>query len=585
LIPANIIDDIRYRNDIENVISSYVTLKRAGSNLKGLCPFHSEKTPSFTVYPGTQSYYCFGCGAGGDVINFVMRTENIDYVSAVESLAKRAGIALPDFDSGNYRQDGVSRSRVLAMNLEAAKFYRKMLFDDNIGVPGRQYLIDRGLSMSAIKRFGLGYSPPSGSQMLRHLQSLGFKPDEIQTAYFAGKNDRGYYDYFRGRVMFPIIDVSGNVIAFGGRVLDDSKPKYLNTSDTPAFKKSRNLFALNYAKNSDAGYLILCEGYMDVISLHDAGFGMAVATLGTAITSEQARVMKKYTNRVVISYDSDEAGQKAANRAIGLLEEAGIEAKVLKMTGAKDPDEYIKKFGADGFRKLIEESRGKFEFKLDEIHAKYDLENAAEKIKAAGEICSFIAGIHSSVERDIYIEKTASRFGLERISVKNDVEGKRRRNAYEKEKKRRGELIRITSGLLDRINPDFAKQPRAARLEEDILGMILLKPEYLTRPTDGKMLETDELPTDLGRRIHSFIREQNDAGGFSVSMLNENFSMDEVSRASRMMAERSELNVSDENTYDTYLRALREENIRSGPDKALSLEDLLAKKRSGMKNQ
>ncbi|MBQ7932200.1 MAG: hypothetical protein IJ334_14450, partial [Clostridia bacterium] len=248
-------------------------------------------------------------------------------------------------------------------------------------------------------------------------------------------------------------------------------------------------------------------------------------------------------------------------------------------------DEFIKKYGADGFRKLIEESRGKFEFKLDEIYAKYNLENAPEKIKAAGEICSFIAGIHSSVERDIYIEKTASRFGLERTSVKNDVEAKRRRNAYEQEKKRRGELIRITSGIGDRVNPDFAKQPRASRLEEDILGMILLRPEYLTRPTDGKILETDELPTDLGKRLHAFIREQNDNGGFSVSMLNENFTMDEVSRVSRMMAERSELNVNDEISYDTYIRALREENTKNGPDKALSLENLLAKKRSGLKNQ
>jgi len=585
LIPANIIDDIRYRNDIESVISSYVTLKRAGSNLKGLCPFHSEKTPSFTVYPGTQSFYCFGCGAGGDVINFIMRTENVDYVSAIEILAKRAGIALPDFDSGNYRQDGVSRSRVLQMNLEAAKFYRQMLFDERTGGPGRQYFLDRGLSMAAIKRFGLGYSPPSGSMMLRHLQSLGFKPDEIQTAYFAGKNDRGYYDYFRGRVMFPIIDVSGNVIAFGGRVLDDSKPKYLNTSDTPAFKKSRNLFALNYAKNSDAGYLILCEGYMDVIALHDAGFGMAVATLGTAITSEQARVMKKYTERVVISYDSDEAGQKAANRAIAILEEAGIEAKVLKMSGAKDPDEYIRKFGADGFRRLIEESRGKFEFKLDEINSKYNLENPPEKIKAAGEICSFIAGIHSSVERDIYIGRTAEKFGLERTSIKNDVEAKRRRNAWEHDKKRRGELIRITSGIGDPVNPDFAKQPRAARLEEDILGMVLIRPEYLNRPTDGRILETDELVTELGKRIHAFIREQSGEGGFSVSMLNESFTMDEVSRVSRMIAERSELSVNDEISFDTYVRALREENAKSSDGKNLSLEEFLAKKRSGMKNQ
>ena len=364
MIPASVIEDLRYRCDIESVISSYVSLKRAGSNLKGLCPFHSEKTPSFTVYPETQSFYCFGCGAGGDVINFVMRTENLDYRAAIETLAKRAGITLPD-DGEYQRSDGVTRTRVLQMNLEAAKFYRKMLFDDNMGAAGRRYFVDRGLSMMAIKRFGLGYSPPSGNQMLKHLTSLGFKPDEIQTAYFAGKSERGYYDYFRGRVMFPIIDVSGNVIAFGGRVLDDTKPKYLNTSDTPAFKKSRNLFALNYAKNTDAGYFILCEGYMDVIALHDAGFGMAIATLGTALTDEQARTIKKYTGKVIISYDSDEAGQKATARAIDLLEKAGLETKVLHMEGAKDPDEYIKRYGREKFRALIEESRSKFDYVLE----------------------------------------------------------------------------------------------------------------------------------------------------------------------------------------------------------------------------
>ncbi|MGN1347231.1 MAG: DNA primase, partial [Eubacteriales bacterium] len=381
MIPASVIEDIRYRCDIESVISSYVSLKRAGSNLKGLCPFHSEKTPSFTVYPETQSFYCFGCGAGGDVITFVMRTENLDYVAAVETLAKRAGITLPEFGE-RQRSDGVTRTRVLQMNLEAAKFYRSMLFDENEGAAGRRYFVDRGLSMAAIKRFGLGYSPPSGNRMLAHLTSLGFRTEEIQTAYFAGKNERGYYDYFRGRVMFPIIDVSGNVIAFGGRVLDDSKPKYLNTSDTPAFKKSRNLFALNYAKNTDAGYFILCEGYMDVIALHDAGFGMAVATLGTALTEEQARTIKKYTGRVILSYDSDEAGQKATARAIELLEKAGLETKVLHMEGAKDPDEYIKKFGKEKFRSLIEESRSKFDYVLENTAAKYDLSNDAEKIRA-----------------------------------------------------------------------------------------------------------------------------------------------------------------------------------------------------------
>ena len=583
MIPANIIDDIRYRCDIENVISSYITLKKAGSRYKGLCPFHSEKTPSFVVYPETQSFYCFGCGAGGDVISFVMRAENLDYVSAVETLARRAGIALPDFDKAPEKADAVSRQRVLAMNLEAAKYYRKMLFDESIGAPGRAYLAERGISQSAIKRFGLGYSPRAGASMLGHLKSLGFSEKEIHTAYFAGKNEKGYYDYFRGRVMYPIIDVSGNVIAFGGRVLDDSKPKYLNTSDTPAFKKSKNLFALNYAKNSDAGYFILCEGYMDVISLHDAGFGMAVATLGTAITSEQCRMIKKYTGRVIISYDSDEAGQKAASRAIPMLEEAGLEAKVLKVTGAKDPDEFIKKFGSEKFRTLIEKSRSKYDFAVDEALAKHNIEDAAEKIKALSEICAFIAGIHSNVERDIYIEKTSKTFSIDRTSIKNDVETKRRKNASEYNKKRKGELIRITSGIGDRVNPDFAKKPRAARLEESVLGMIFIRPEYINRKTDGVALSEEDFFTSFGKRIFTFIRNNLSDGNFSQGMLNEECTPDEISRIYKITAERNELSVNDETSFDTYLRALREE-MKKESDGAESLEEFLLKKRGSLKN-
>ena len=419
--------------------------------------------------------------------------------------------------------------------------------------------------------------------MLKHLQSLGFRPDEIQAAYFAGKGEHGYYDYFRGRVMFPIIDVSGNVIAFGGRILGDAKPKYLNTSDTPAFKKSRNLFALNYAKNSSAGYFILCEGYMDVISLHNAGFTSAVATLGTAITSEQARMIKKYTEKVIISYDSDEAGQKAANRAIGLLEEAGIDAKVLKMTGAKDPDEYIKNFGAEKFRSLIEQSRGKFEFKLDEIGAKYDMTNPAEKIKAIGEICSFIAGIYSSVERDIYIDKTSRDFSVDPKSIKSDVDAKRRRISRENDKKRQGELIRITSGISDRVNPDFAKQPKGARIEEDVLGMIFIHTHYADRSVDSRPLEENDFVTALGKKLFSYVKDRNADGGFTFGMLNESFTQDEISRVSQMIAERNELSVNDENSFDTYVRAMRDESEKINSVGEISLEDLLAKKRGGIK--
>ena len=584
MIPANIIDNIKSRNDIESVISSYVTLKRAGSNMKGLCPFHSEKTPSFTVYPGTQSFYCFGCGAGGDVVNFVMRMENLDYRSALETLAKRSGIALPDFDSAGYKNDGVTRSRVLEMNLEAAKFYRQMLFDDNTGGPGRKYFTDRGLSPATIKRFGLGYSPQSGNMLMKRLKSLGYTEKEIHEAYFAGHSDRGYYDYFRGRVMFPIIDVSGNVIAFGGRVLDDSKPKYLNTSDTPAFKKSKNMFALNYAKNADAGFFILCEGYMDVITLHAAGFNMAVATLGTAITADQARLMKRYTNKVIISYDSDEAGQKAANRAIGLLEEAGIEAKVLKMTGAKDPDEFIKKYGADAFRRILEESRGKYEFMLDGVKAKYDVNDPPEKIKAIGEVCDFLAAIPSSVEREIYIDKTVVEFGVSAQSIKHDVDAKRRKAASFYEKKRRENLLTKTAGLDDRVNPDFAKAPKGARIEETVIGMMFYINSYITAPVDGRELCEDDFITPLGKRLFTFAKELYTEEGFSLTQLNETFSTDEVSRVYKMIAERSELSGNDEESFRTYVRAMREEAAKTAEGE-LSLEDILARKRKTEENR
>lgn len=585
MIPANIIEDIKYRCDIENVISSYVTLKRAGNNLKGLCPFHSEKTPSFTVYPGTQSFYCFGCGAAGDAISFVMRAENLDYVSAIEALAKRAGIDLPDFSDTDNIKTGPSRSRVLAMNLEAAKFYRSMLFDEKIGAAGRQYLAERQLSLATIKRFGLGYSPEKGNNLVRHLLSLGFTEEEIKIAYLGGKGDYGYYDYFRGRVMFPIIDVSGNVIAFGGRIVDSSKSdrKYLNTSDTPAFKKTKNLYALNYAKNTKDGYFILCEGYMDVIAMHAAGLGMAIASLGTAFTSEQARVIKKYVDRVVLSYDSDEAGQKAANRAIGILDAAGIEAKVLKMNGAKDPDEFIKKYGAAEFEKLIKGSRGKFDFKLDEVRAKYTSDTDEDRIKAMGEITSYIADIYSSVERDIYIAKASAEFGVTASSIKNDVESKRRRKYRESEKKRRGELIRVTMGTDVRVNPDYAKNPKIARLEEEILGMLLVKNEYITKSVDDKSLSEDDFFTGLGKKLFSFISEHCQESGFSSGMLNEEFTQDEVSRVFGMIARQNEMRLSDDSTFDTYVRALREANHET--NETMSLEDVLAEKRNGIKRK
>ncbi|MBE6569198.1 MAG: DNA primase [Ruminococcaceae bacterium] len=576
MIPSNIIDDIRFRCEIESTISGYVQLRRAGRNLKGLCPFHSERTPSFTVYPENQSFYCFGCGAGGDVINFVMRMENLDYISAVEYLADKAGITLPSQNSGIERDTGVSRKRILAMNVEAARFYRSCLLDERIGAAGRAYFQERGLSSAIISRFGLGFAPISGT--LRHLKSLGFTENEIQTGYFCGKSERGYYDYFRGRVMFPIIDVSGNVIAFGGRVLDDSKPKYLNTSDTPAFKKSKNLFALNFAKKYCENGFILCEGYMDVIALHAAGFQNAIATLGTAITAEQARILKKYASKVIITYDSDEAGQKATARAMTLLEEAGIDAKVLKLQDAKDPDEYIKKFGAEKFRQLIEGSRSKFDYLIEAVTEKYNMEADEEKIKALNEVCLAISRVYSNIERDIYIEKTAKIFAIDPKSIQGDVDRLRRRAVKENDKKRRADLIRNTSGSSDRVNPDFMRQPKAARLEEEVLGMLFLHNELLTEELKDGVLTGEDFSTEFGRRLYVFFESAVQNGGFSIGMLGESFTPDEVSRATRMLLNRSELPKNDGDIFRLYAEQLREETKKA--KSSLSIADIINQKRT-----
>lgn len=577
MIPSSVIEDIRIRCDIETIVQGYVTLRKTGTNEKGLCPFHSERTPSFTVYPATQSFYCFGCGAGGDVITFIMKIENLDYRGAVEFLAEKAGIALPAWEDGTLVKEGVPRKRILEMNLAAARFFRSMLFDEKIGAPGRAYFAERGLTTATIRHFGLGYAPPHGSMILQHMKSCGFTEEELREGYFCGKNDRGYYDYFRGRVMFPIIDVSGNVIAFGGRVLGDEKPKYLNTSDTPAFKKSRNLFALNYAKNHCEDGFILCEGYMDVIALHAAGFENAVAGLGTAFGDEQARILKKYSENVVLCYDSDEAGQKATARTIPILEKAGLTVRVLRLPDGKDPDEFIKKNGADAFRAVIEGSRSKFDYMIEGIRGKYNLEDTEEKLRAVGEVCRYIAGMHSQVERDLYIAHAAQVFSVDMKSLRGDVEAQRRRNQRANDKKRREELIRVTSGLSDRVNPDYARQPKTARMEEDILGMLFLHPEYLVLANKESLLTADMFPTSLGKRIYTWMQSRLPDEPLSISYMGEEFTTDEIGRAAKMLADRSELSGNDEKTFRIYAASLRD-NTREN-DQAASLEEIIKRKR------
>lgn len=562
-ISPQIIEDIKARNDIENVISSYITLKRAGSNYNGLCPFHSEKTPSFTVFPSTQSFYCFGCGAGGDAITFVMRMENLDYISAVRTLAERSGITIPENATNASGKREVTRSRVLEMNKEAAKYFRNALFDSKYGAEAMDYLVNkRKLSTTVIKHFGLGFAPNSFGALHDHLKKLGYTDEEMVAGFLCGKGkNNSTYDYFRNRIMFPIIDVSGNIVAFGGRVMDNSEPKYLNTSDTPAFKKSKNLFALNYAKNHCESTMILCEGYMDVIALHAAGFENAVATLGTAITSEQARIFSRYTKKVVISYDSDQAGQRAADKAFKLLQEVGVDVKILKMEGAKDPDEFIKKFGATKFTALLDDSKSRFEFELDKVLAKYDIRNVDEKIKASHELCKIITTFSSEIERELYARKMASVFDVPLSSVQKDISTIIKRRLREDKSKEQSEIYRITSGIGDRVNPESASNIRASKIEEAILGLMLLKAEHMQKCVET--LSADSFVTPFSKKVFESISTiYKEYGKFDIGYIQEDFTIEQISRITKMLTERERLSKNDSEALENLIVSLEKEHSK-----------------------
>ena len=549
MISKEIIDEIVMRNDIEHLIGGYVSLRRAGGNMKGLCPFHSEKTPSFTVYPADNSFYCFGCGVGGDAITFIKKIEHLDYPDAVEFLAKRAGITIPDSQNAQYRTGPkIDKKRIYDMNVAAAKYFNANLFsNDPKAKAALAYFTEkRGLSISTIKHFGLGFASDSFDAFSKYMLSRGYTYDEMVAGFLCGKSEKGhYYDAFRNRVMFPIIDVSGNVIAFGGRVMDDSKPKYKNSSDTPVFKKSRNLFALNFAKNFAEDSLILCEGYMDVIALHAAGFPNAIATLGTAITSEQARVLSRYTKRIIISYDADEAGQKAAKRAMQLLSEVGLEVSVLKIPDAKDPDEYIKKHGKDNFAHLLKNTKSKFEYNVEGVLGRYNLELPQDKINAIADIEKLISEVYSSAERDIYIHAVAKRLSVDPRSIKDDVE---RMVARKMREGRRAEEKRIkgtTAGFSDRVNPDYVKAPAIAKNEENVLGLLLLYPDKRKIVFADKLLCADDFYTEFNKRIFGFIENAYHSDDDSSEWLNENFTPEEVGRIMRMKINRMALSSAD----------------------------------------
>ena len=417
-INERFIQELQDKIDIEQVISSHINLKRRGKNLVGLCPFHNEKTPSFTVYPESRSFYCFGCGAGGDVISFVRRMDNLDYVEAVKAVAQMAGVPMPEdgYDDTLAKQ----RMRLLEANREAARFYHACLMDPK-NKNALDYFLKRGLSINTIRRFGLGYAPDDWRELINHLKSKGFTEHELVLANLARRSDKNgranYYDNFRNRVMFPIIDLRGNVIAFGGRVMDDSKPKYINTSDTPIYKKSNGVFAMNLAKNNNDNKFILVEGYMDVIALHQAGFTNAIACLGTAFTSEQANLLSRYAEEIIICYDNDEAGKTATARALGVLGKTGLKLRVVRMAGGKDADEIIRKHGKERFADLLKEASNKTEYRLLEERNKYNLNTDDGKLRFLMAATQVLATC-GSIEQDIYATRLSNELGVSVESIK-----------------------------------------------------------------------------------------------------------------------------------------------------------------------
>lgn len=478
--PENFINELVERNDIVEVVSGYVRLsKKSGSNMFGLCPFHSEKTPSFSVSPDKQIYHCFGCGKGGGVINFIMEVESLSFPEAVEFLAKRVNLPLPEETDD---RESRKRKRLLDLNRDAAHFFYSCLSTPEGGA-ARRYMEERRISPVTAKSFGLGYAPNTWDSLERAMRERGYTDYEMFDAGLVrkGKNG-GFYDVFRGRLMFPVIDVRGNVIGFSGRILGEGEPKYMNSPETLVFNKSRNLFALNLAKKSKNGYIILSEGNIDVVALHQAGFDSAVASLGTSLTPEQARLISRYTNEVIIAYDSDGAGTKASQRAIGILEKLDIKVKILRLTGAKDPDEFIKLKGADAFRALLEASENQVDYRLRTVTAKYNLDVDEQKVEFLKEASELIARLPGAVERQVYSMRVASLAGVSAEVVAREIERRRKRlvsSAVRADEREQTRPERQTQPESKELRFD---DPASAAAEQGVIRLLYLEPELIKSP-------------------------------------------------------------------------------------------------------
>ena len=571
-IPDRFLDELIARTDIVDLVSESVRLTKKGRNYWGLCPFHSEKTPSFSVSADKQIYKCFGCGKGGGAINFVMELDNLPFRDAVALLAKRAGLEVPD--SGYSAGAKERREKLLAINKQAARAFHRWLYAPE-GVEGLAYLQRRGLSRRTLTSFGLGFAPNRWDALIQELGQQGYDKRDLLDAGLAVNNQDGrIYDRFRNRVMFPIIDIRGEVIGFGGRVMDDSTPKYLNSPDTPVYNKSRNVFALNIAKKSKAGRVILTEGYMDTISLHQAGFDSAVASLGTSLTPEHAQLLSRYFPEAIIAYDGDGAGVSAAQRAIPLLERAGMKVRVLRITGAKDPDEFIKQYGRDAFLRLLDQSENQVDYRLEQIRKKYDLSDDSQKVGFLQEAAQLLSSLPSAVEREIYGRHAAETAGVSPEAVAQEVKKafQRRLRKEQKQQERRD------------LTPAIQFQPRArglryenirsARAEEGVLRLLLIDPSLHRELTQ---LRPEEFSSPLlGKVFDLLLRRANEGLSTQLSALSGHLTGEEMDHLAYVVSQPESLAHSQQSIRD-YISVIQREALRRGAGQEDSL--LLAAQR------
>lgn len=573
--PDGFLQELKLRSDITEIASSYVNLKRHGRNMVGLCPFHGEKTPSFNIYTENGSFYCFGCGAGGDVITFIMKIENLDYVEAVKFLAQRAGMEMPE----NTYDDSLSklRMRIYEANREAARFFHATLLSQR-GQSGLNYLRGRALSDRTIRHFGLGFADDDWNSLCNHLKNKGFSEYEIYSANlaFKRKNGNGIYDRFVNRVMFPIIDLRGNVIAFGGRIMTDEKPKYLNTSDTPVFKKSENLFSLNNAKSSGTRTLILCEGYMDVIALNQAGFTNAVATLGTALTNEQAVLMKRYADEVIICYDADGAGQKATARAIDILRNAGLPIKILTVPSGKDPDEFIRSKGENGpaaFKLLIEKCGNDIEYRLMKLKENYNLNTTDGKVAFLNEAVKIVATIESPIERDVFASKLCAELEIDKNAFLEQISKVKRRDRRENIKKETRQIQAELNGQSDKINREHYKKPRSSSAEEALLVYLINNPDYAN--SISERVTPDKFSNSLIKRYYEYVLSKIKSGYEPLTSVSSDFNSDEVSYLYKLLSTTIPA-ASTREAVEEYINVINEESNKLTSDKLaeMSADDI-----------